>query len=467
MERLTFTCRLGGESDRRVGRPVEPRAEHRGSDQAIAASVDPSHDRAAYRWLLAFTVILLFRPQDSIPQLGALHPGDVFGALALITLVTGRLSHGLPPSRLTPELLGVFAFAAVMVATVPLSFWPGGSWSIFIDLFVKIVVILFVMVNTLTTRERLERFIAVIVLGATYVAIRAVFDYARGVNLVEGNRVAGAVSGLFGNPNDMALNLVTFLPLTIAVALQRGRPFLRAVAVIGIPAMGAAIVFSKSRGGLVGLLAMLAVLLYQMRRLRPGIGVLVIAAALMALPVLPTSFTERMASIFDAEKDPSGSREARKTLLREGYAAFLEHPLTGLGAGQFQNFGPSEGSPSWRQTHNAPLQVASELGVAGLIPFGFLVWTAFSASLAAMRNARGLRRNAKAATRARPDWLELNAAMIVAAVTGWFVSAMFASVAYYWTFYLLIGMAGSIRDISVQAAAPNASDPAAGSVRAA
>jgi hypothetical protein len=38
--------------------------------------------------------------------------------------------------------------------------------------------------------------------------------------------------------------------------------------------------------------------------------------------------------------------------------------------------------------------------------------------------------------------------MLSAAMTGWFVSAMFASVAYYWTLYLLLSLTGSIRDVS-------------------
>jgi hypothetical protein len=34
------------------------------------------------------------------------------------------------------------------------------------------------------------------------------------VNLVEGDRFRGAVGGMFENPNDFALNLVTFLAPT-------------------------------------------------------------------------------------------------------------------------------------------------------------------------------------------------------------------------------------------------------------
>ena len=438
MERLAFTCR--------VVRPASPDASPPVGDETAASAMTPERNRAAYVSLLAFITVLLFRPQDDIPGLELLHLADIFGTLALVTLVVERLGRGLGPSRMTPEVGGVIALAAVMFATVPLSTWPGGSFAIFSDLFVKIVIILIVMINTLTSPERIRRVIIIVALGATYVGGRAVLDYARGVNLNAEGRITGAISGLFGNPNDMAANLVTFLPFAVALGLRRDYRVFRLVALCGVPLITAGIIFTKSRAGTLGLLAMLAVLLYQTGRLRPAVAAVVLAAGLAAVPLLPESFTARMASIVDAEQDPTGSREARKTLLREGLKTFLAHPFTGVGAGQFENYGADGQKPSWRQTHNAPLQVAAELGIAGLSIYLFLIWTAFSACLTALRNARAVRRANPREDRA--DWLALNAAMLLAALTGWFVSAMFASVAYYWTLYLLLGLIGSIRDVS-------------------
>lgn len=457
LERLAFTCGIPLRAEtgavRAEAAPTEP-AVARGTEQ----------DRLAFRALLAFMAVLLFRPQDQLPFLDPLHLADLTGAVAFIALVAGRMSRGLPATRTTPEVIGVLAFSAVMILTIPTSYWPGGSLDVFRNQFGKIVLIFLVIVNTLTTRERIEKYITVVVLGGSYVGVRAVFDYARGVNLVEGGRVSGSIGGLFGNPNDMALNMVTFLPLAIVLMLQRARPSWRLLGLFGAGAMALAVVFSKSRGGTVGMIAMIVVLVYQMRRLKPEVAVAVLAALIVAVPFLPSSFTERMASIFDAEQDPTGSREARKTLLKEGWRAYLSNPITGLGAGQFTNYNPDGRVEAWRQTHNAPLQVASELGTAGLALFLFLVWTALSAgrlARRAVRVARGrarprspTRRGRRAATRDDElDWLELHAAVIIAAVVGWFVSANFASVAYYWTFYLMLGLAGAFRDVAIRATA--------------
>lgn len=412
-------------------------------------------DLVAYRALLGFMFVLFIRPQDLLPILEPLHFAEMFGMFGILALAVGRLSRGVPVVRLTLEFGSVLALALVMLGTAPFSIWPGGAVSVVTDLFSKVVVVFTLMLNTLTTRERYERFVNVVVLCCSYVAVRAVIHYALGVGLVEGNR-AQAGGGLFGNPNDMALNMVAFLPLAIVQALRREHRLLRGALVIGVPALVAAIIFSQSRGGTLGLIAMGAVFLFQIRRVRPSVAVLVVALSLATIPLLPSSFTQRMSSIFDPDEDPTGSREARKRLLREAYQAYVDHPVFGLGAGQFLNYNPSEREEAWHQSHNAFLQVASELGTGGLLIFLVIVWSGFAAGLQAVKALRHARPSRRRKSRepaepgARREQLELYAAAVLASLTGWAVAAMFASVAYYWTLYLVLGLSITLRDIALR-----------------
>jgi O-antigen ligase len=412
-------------------------------------------DRVAYRALLAFTFVLFVRPQDQLPFLEPLHLAEVFGTFGIVALVAGRLGRGAPVLKLTLDFLSVLALALIMLGTAPFSIWPGGAVGVVTDLFSKVVVVFALILNTLTTRERFEQFVTVVVVSCSYVAVRAVVDYGLGVHLVEQNRVEGQ-GGLFGNPNDMALNMVAFLPLAIIVTLGRGRPLVRGALAIGTPALVAAIIFSKSRGGTLGLLAMLAVLLYQIRRVRPTVAVGVIVACLVTIPLLPSSFTQRMSSILNPEEDITGSREARKRLLREAYQAYLDHPVFGLGAGQFHNYNPRDREEVWHEAHNAWLQVASELGTGGLLVFAAIVGSGFVAGLqgvAAVRRSRPRhtrRSREPAELSARRERLQLYASAVLASLTGWVVAAMFASVAYYWTLYLVLGLAITLRDITLR-----------------
>jgi hypothetical protein len=58
------------------------------------------------------------------------------------------------------------------------------------------------------------------------------------------------------------------------------------------------------------------------------------------------------------------------------------------------------------------------------------------------------------------------AAGFTASLAGWFVAALFASVAYYWTLYLVLGLALALRDIVQAELRSSAAVPvAAGALR--
>ena len=207
---------------------------------------------------------------------------------------------------------------------------------------------------------------------------------------------------------------------------------------------------------------MVLVLAANIVKRKPG---LVFAAALvgmLALPLLPSSYLQRIASITDKNLDQTGSREARSILLRESYDAFLAHPLTGVGAGQFKNYNPEGREEAWRESHNVVLQVAAELGVPGLAVFFYLVIRAFLAPLQARRLLRAAapgRRPSRSAAPVEPvaeveyEMLSLYTAVATAALAGWFFCALFASVAYHWTFYYLLALAVAPRDYLLARAA--------------
>lgn len=460
-ERLTFNPGLPRASSATAKAPIEA------APQPVADSRAERYDRIAYRLLLFFTFVLMFRPQDTFPFLDPLHLAELSGTSAVLALAAGRLSRGQPVVTLSRELILMLAFAAWMLVTAPFSVWPGGAVAVFTDLFSKVLVIFALIVNTVSTRDRFEKLVLVIGAGTSYMAVRAVSDYFRGLNLVEGNRIGG-IGGLFGNPNDMALNMVAFLPLAIVIALMRRDILARTIGLIGVPLICATIIFTKSRGGTIGLVIMVVIFLFKIRSVRPGLGALILITAIATVPMLPESFTSRMSSIFNPEEDPTGSREARKQLLREAYRTYLDHPAIGVGAGQFMNYSPDDRDRyvAWRETHNAPLQVAAELGTPGLIIFTLMIWSGFSAAAGATRilRARAPVETGRRSLRSRlrggeHERFTLYAAGFTASLAGWFVAAMFASVAYYWTLYLVVGLAIALRNIVANGAGSQSAPP--------
>jgi O-antigen ligase len=389
-----------------------------------------------------------------------MHVSDLAAALGLGAMVFINVSRGQAITRMTPELVGVAALGGAILMTVPTSIWPGGALHVFTDIYVKVALIFMLMVNCATSPRRIERICWVIVLAFGYISVLAWRDYALGRHLWEGNRIGGAAGGFFENPNDLALNIAAFLPLAMMYVQRPGPFFKRAISALIVVLMLGTLIFTKSRSGMVGAVAMFAVYLIVTRSLTPTTIMAGIIAGLVVIPALPQTFWDRMASITDESKDQTGSREARKVLIEQAWLIFLEHPLTGVGAGQFMNYGPPGRAEKWRVTHNVLLQIAAEVGIFGLIAFVFLIWKGFSAAwwtrrALAWTHRRKPKRRGKTATDEPEDgleahermFLETHASAMIACMTGWFVCAQFASVAFNWTFYYLLGLSVCAREV--------------------
>jgi O-antigen ligase len=421
-----------------------------------------------YTGLIAFTFVLLFRPQDDLTFLQPLRIAEICALIGIAPMVLHRLSHRLPVFRVTPETIGLGLLGAAMIGTVPFSIWPGGALSTALDSFLKVLVVFVLMLNTLTTPTRIQQISRLILLAGGYVAARGVFDYARGANLVEDGRLAGAVSGIFGNPNDLAMNMVCILPIAALTALGRHNTAVwRAIASIAAVLMIATVLFTKSRGGALALALVMLTLLFTSRAIKPGVAIALMASTLVAVPLLPQTFWARMATIVNAEADSefTGSREQRTTLMREGIQAFLQRPLTGVGAGQFVNYDWPGRQARWRETHNALIQVAAELGIVGLVALCYLVYRGISTAWMLRRLLGPQPRRAPAnpamavVSPHERSMLHAHAVAMLAALVGWSVCAMFASVAYSWTFYYLLALTVAARELLRDRTAARAAVP--------
>jgi O-antigen ligase len=409
----------------------------------------------AWGGLLIFTVLLFFRPQDQIPFLANSHLSQLSAIVGLAAMVAVNLKRNRSILRITRETIALMLLGLVIAVTIPLSFWPGGAFDVFQTLYIPVLLVFVLMTNTMTSPRRIERIAWIIAIAFGYMSALTCFNYLRGVNVYDG-RATGPVGGFFSNPNDLALNLATFLPLALIYVTRPGR-LLRRVFFAGISVfMLTAIVFTKSRGGTLGTVAMLVTFLLLARVLTPAKVIAGVLAAMLVLPVMPDSFWTRMESITDAKKDDTGSREERRLLLQQGWTVFLENPLTGIGAGQFRNYWHQGLPRKWHEVHNVWLQVAAEIGIFGFLAFTYLVFRGFSALFWTRRRLKPRRRTRGTGNGGIPDdgltddersFLYSHVTAMVAAMVGWFVCAFFASVALNWTIYYLLGLSVTARDV--------------------
>ena len=100
-----------------------------------------------------------------------------------------------------------------------------------------------------------------------------------------------------------------------------------------------------------------------------------------------------MVSIFDEERDTTGSRQARLDLLKEGVRVFVGPPRPRSRPRAIHQLTTRRAARGHGTSRTTPtLQVAAELGIVGLVPFLYLI---VRAAVLAARAAPGAHRAAR------------------------------------------------------------------------
>src|SRR5438876_6076757 len=231
-----------------------------------------------YAGLFLFTIVLYARPSEFYPSPVTASIALIIGVITLCIFFVSQLSL---EGTLTAPLLEVkliLLFALTGLLSVPLAMNRPVAWYEFSGTFIRCVVMFIVMVNTVRTEARLKGLLFLALAAAIWLSLGALNDYRLGLLTVEGYRASGTGGGIFGNTNDMALHLVTILPISIALLFSSRGIARRLVYGTCAALMMAAIVLSYSRGAFIGLVVILIFLAMKLgRRNRLGIvlGILV------------------------------------------------------------------------------------------------------------------------------------------------------------------------------------------------
>jgi putative inorganic carbon (hco3(-)) transporter len=272
---------------------------------------------------------------------------------------------------------------------------------------------------------------------SVYLSIAAIQDYQAGlfgIGTEITSRIMGRIKGLFDNPNDLALHLVTMVPIAVGLAMAKPGMFRKFVYIGAAGLMVAAIVVTFSRGGFLGLVAVSFFLVLKLGRKQrfPTMAAFFLAVVLF-FALAPGSYGSRLSTIFNIGGDLTGSASQRNQVLKRSILVTLRYPLFGVGLGNFHYKSFQE-----LGTHNAYTQVGSEMGVAAMIMYiMFLVYP-----------YKRLKEIEKATDGKKDDryyyYLSIG---LRASLIGYMVASFFAAVAYQWYIYYLVGYAIALRRI--------------------
>jgi putative inorganic carbon (hco3(-)) transporter len=235
----------------------------------------------------------------------------------------------------------------------------------------------------------------------------------------------------YSDPNDTAFVLATTLPLSFWLLSRY--PLMRPTVLVMIGLISSAILFSFSRGALVGLAAGA---LWQAATRRRHIPVLALGAivGIGAALLLARTDPATVALGLEQKRNVAASNVAsRFETWRGAINLTLENPI-GIGPGNFEThyFEAIGRPPSSSETlvvHNAYLDVAAELGVVGLVLFLAYLGIVFTRLTQAAREDLG-----------PPGLADALRASLVVALVG----AIFLSEQYYAPFWVIGGLATAL-----------------------
>lgn len=396
-------------------------------------------------FLALFTIFYFISPEQFFPVLSSLYIYKVVGGLAFAAVILKKINQGQSLINPSVELRLLLALVVWMIIGIPFSVWPGGSFQFILDRVLKLLVLFYVIINSVDSMERFKKMVMIMVLCGTFLAYTGVGTYSTYrffIDFIGGWRFIGYGNKDFANPNDLALGLVMLIPLAYFFFVQREMGLKKVFYLGCLIYTVTGVVVTLSRAGMLGLLVVFALILGKTAK--ENVSKAIAIGLIVLIPMVmfaPERFFYRFQSIADSSKDETGSREARIEGMITGVSIMLQHPLLGVGVGQsiVANAASYDyAAQAWKEIHNIYLQVGVDLGIVGLVLFLAMIGTAL----------KGLREiQTRLVDHAEKREHLLYAQAVEISFWGFCVTAFFAPVAYNWYLYFLLGLSVALKDI--------------------
>ena len=290
------------------------------------------------------------------------------------------------------------------------------------------------MVLILNSRERLETFLKWFVLIFFIVALIVIKNGGRGPG------------GFLKDENDVALLMGVALPypwyMLQHVPLTK---FKKIFYIACLLVISVALVATSSRGGLLGFVAMLAMLVIlsakPIRNMLISLT-LVVVVGTTALTILPDTYVKDMQTISDTR---NSTRNLRFMHWTAAYEMFKDNPVLGVGAGNYpwnsnryfhysRHFDPSGRNRAGRQSHSLYFTLIPETGLVGIFIFISILVKIYTRARKMIKDS---------ISNSDPDksqlFYVLASKITLAALVAYLVAGVFISVLYYPVFWFLCG----------------------------
>jgi len=389
--------------------------------------------------VILFYIMILSLPFMSHPvfgrTIGPLTVEKYLGALCLLAAalhVTAR--RRLPPLFSTPQARAFLIFFALASASW-LTLGRTLSATTMLVVYASHLLFLVITVSLVDSLARLRWTLLAAVASMGFVSLYVLRDWQIGSAVYGLNYRPGYVAG---DANFFTASVLLCLPLTLVLLWrEKGLP-IKLFCLASLAVTLAAVTLAASRGGFLGLLMAMAWLLWHSRN--RGRNLLLVSLLMGAfLAVSPLSPVGRL---LHPDYSDTDSVHIHLELWQAGLKILRDHPLAGIGVGQFKSAVGAYSSVKNLAllAHNTYLEIAAEMGIPGLILFLAIFVFSF----------RSLTQVRLAASRDGPALLPAAATGIQAGLVGFGVAAFFVSAEFLRMFWFMLFLSICLISLSQQ-----------------
>lgn len=403
------------------------------------------------RAIALMSLTYVWRLQDAFPILGKLQ----LPLLALAAAVAFFSAARHPARRIAlirqPTFKLILVLLVIMTLGVPFSLWKGHSAMFVLKGYLPNIFFFALVAATVRSIRDVEWFALVNLYGALV--------YATVVSLFFSVGYDGRLGSLvFYDANDFALVMVCTIPFAVYFLGKGQRKSRRIAALVAMAMILTAIVKSGSRGGFIGLIAVMLYVLLRYRAIPSRVRLAVtIAGIALFFGFASDKYWTSMGTILHPTTDYNYTdSEGRVEVWKRGLGYMIHNPVTGVGVAAYPvaegqsdlaQANAAEGKGfKWSVAHNSFLETGAELGIPGLLVFiAMLGVTGFSLTRLSPRG------------RFAP-WISRRemalAQMLIGALIGFTFAGFFVSAEYFAYLYFMLGLSvGLVKLVRMRAEA--------------
>jgi probable O-glycosylation ligase (exosortase A-associated) len=321
---------------------------------AVAALVNP------FWGLLAYIALANLSPEFLWPW--AVSPGGGYSRVAGLAVLAGWAIHGFGKwnlGRAKAVILILLAYFAWMLPSAIQAEEQELAWE-YVEHFAKLVLPILVGITTMNSVGRLKMLAWVLVVSQAYPAYELNMTYFGGYNQLHEEGF-----GVMDN-NSYGIGLVTATGLACFLTWHDEKWWRKAVGLVSAAFMVHAILFSFSRGGMLGL-AIMAVTGFLIMPKRKKEYLAFALALVITLAFAGKDVRERFASTFASKEQRDTSAESRLELWSACCDTMMKYPIFGVGPDHMPLRMDQYGFRKGKEAHTLWLNVGAELGIPALI----------------------------------------------------------------------------------------------------